>query len=100
MNKIPYIGFGDTAYIDQSTAERIPTHEFMIEEVNHMRSICIAYQEEIKLYKEALELQRNIINTSEQYIESLDKKYEFAIKWLFISHSLLLLSVLHGLGII
>jgi hypothetical protein len=100
MNKIPYIGFGDTAYIDQSTAERIPTHEFMMQEVNHMRAVCIAYQEEIKLYKEALELQRNMINASKKYNDKLYQQNINSLIVIVLMGMIYIGSIIKLLGII
>jgi uncharacterized protein YeeX (DUF496 family) len=44
--------------------------------------------------------QIEIIDEQKKYIDVLNKKYKFVIKCLFISHVLLVLSVLYGIGII
>ncbi len=97
MNKIPYIGFGDTAYIDQSTAERIPTHEAMRQEINEMRGVLFDYKHEIELYKETVDLQRKAINMSKEYIEALEHErrvYNIAIGIFCILAGLKLLGII------
>lgn len=97
MNKIPYIGFGDTAYIDQSTAERIPTNEIMMQEINEMRGVLFDYKHEIELYKETVDLQRKAINMSKKYIEELEQEkrvYNIAIGIFCILAGLKLLGII------
>ena len=97
MNKIPYIGFGDTAYIDQSTAETIPTHELMMQEIEEMRGEIFHYKNEIKLYKETVDLQRKAINMSKEYIEALEQEkrvYNIAISIFCILAGLKLLGII------